>query len=141
MKLELQRIEAPFVFQLSNESGATTLVDASEAIGGMNKGLRPMELLAGSLAACAAIDVLLMLEKQRESVDNFSVRIFAERNKGIPAKFASIELVFTCNPSIDQGRLERNIQLAIDKYCSVAASLHPEIHLTYSVENHETSRN
>lgn len=133
MKLELQRIEAPFVFALTNASGNVTHVDASEAIGGKNKGLRPMELLAGSLAACAAIDALLMLEKQREKIDDFSVRIFAARSEGTPAKFESIELEFACSPSVDRGRLERNIQLAIEKYCSVAASLNPDIHIHYTI--------
>jgi putative redox protein len=139
MKIELQRIEAPFVFRLSNDSGAHTIIDANTEIGGRNKGLRPMELLAGSLAACAAIDVLLMLEKQRESIDDFSIQISAQRSSGIPAKFEHIELEFTCAPHVDRGRLERNIQLALEKYCSVAASLHPEIEIRYTILDHETS--
>ena len=141
MILELQRIEAPFVFQITNEKSCTTVIDASESIGGKNKGLRPMEMLASSLAACASIDVLLMLEKQREDVEHFSVRILANRAEEIPAKFKSIELVFSCDPKVERKRLERNIQLALDKYCSVAASLNTEIKLCYSIEEYETSGN
>jgi putative redox protein len=141
MILELQRIEAPFVFALSNEAGATSLIDASEQIGGKNKGLRPMEMLAGSLASCAAIDVLLMLEKQREDCTAFSVRITAVRSEEVPARFTHIALEFTCSPQILRTRLERNIELALEKYCSVAASLHPEIEITYTVKNHETPGN
>lgn len=141
MILELQRIEAPFVFQITNETGCTTLIDASETIGGKNMGLRPMEMLAGSLAACVSIDVLMMLKKQKENLEQFSVRILAKRTEEVPAKFESIELVFNCDPKVKRKRLERNIQLALDKYCSVAASLNTEIKLFYSIEEYETSGN
>lgn len=141
MKLELHRIEAPFVFELINETGAATLLDASETIGGKKKGLRPMEMLAGSLATCAAIDVLLMLEKQREAVEDFSVHIVAQRKDTVPSTFEFINLEFDCGKQIDRKRLERNIQLALEKYCSVAASLHPDIEIRYTLKDNETSRN
>ena len=64
MSLELVRVEEPFVFELRNEEGAVCGIDAGPAIGGKGKGLRPMDLLAGSLAGCASIDVLLILKKQ-----------------------------------------------------------------------------
>ena len=54
MKLEFKRVEEPYVFSLENETGVVTYLDASDTIGGKNKGLRPMEMLAGSLAGCAA---------------------------------------------------------------------------------------
>jgi len=50
MKIELNRIEEPYVFQLKNETGALCTFDANAALGGKNKGLTPMQLLAGSLA-------------------------------------------------------------------------------------------
>ena len=63
MKLTLTRIEEPFVMELQNESGNTCMMDANPAIGGKNLGFRPMELLAGSLAGCASIDVINILKK------------------------------------------------------------------------------
>ena len=53
MKLELNRIEKPYVFELENENGAICKIDSSKDIGGKNMGLTPMELLAGALAAGA----------------------------------------------------------------------------------------
>ncbi len=55
MKLNLKRIEAPFVLELSNGANNTVIIDANPAIGGKGLGFRPMELLAGSLASCASI--------------------------------------------------------------------------------------
>jgi len=133
MKLLLNRIEAPYVFQLENENGVQCLLDASPEIGGLNKGLRPMEMLAGSLAACAAIDVLRILEKQRFDAEQFSVYIVAEREKGDSSPFKWIELQFSCDRCVDRARLERNIKLTLEKYCSVAASLNTNIEIRYSV--------
>lgn len=65
MKLYFKRIEEPFVFELENEKGTKVLIDASEDIGGKNKSLTPMQLLAGSLAGCMSIDVVLILNKQK----------------------------------------------------------------------------
>ncbi|OFZ64048.1 MAG: hypothetical protein A3D92_23200 [Bacteroidetes bacterium RIFCSPHIGHO2_02_FULL_44_7] len=133
MKLLLNLIEAPYVFQLENENGVHCLLDASPEIGGRNKGLRPMEVLAGSLAACAAIDVLRILEKQRFDAELFSVYIVAEREKGDSSPFKWIELQFSCDRCVDRTKLERTIELILDKYCSVAASLHTNIEIRYSV--------
>ena len=62
MGLELNRIEEPFVFELRNEEGVICGIDANPTIGGKGKGFRPMELLTGSLAGCASIDILLILK-------------------------------------------------------------------------------
>ncbi len=44
MKIELNRIEEPYVFQLKNETGAVCTFDANAALGGKNKGLTPMNI-------------------------------------------------------------------------------------------------
>lgn len=73
MKLTLQRIEEPFVMELKNEQGNVCLLDAVPSIGGQNKGLRPMELLAGSLAACISVDVLNIFKKQRVQFGHYKI--------------------------------------------------------------------
>jgi uncharacterized OsmC-like protein len=87
MKLKLERIEEPFVMELSNSSGNKCLLDANPSIGGKDKGFRPMEILAGSLAACASIDVLNILKKQRLEIRHYRVEINANRKDAIPSPF------------------------------------------------------
>lgn len=133
MKLEFTRLEKPFLFEVKNEVGAELLIDAAPNIGGTNKGLRPMELVASGLAGCVAIDLLLILKKQRMDTNNFSISIDAKRKEGVPSPFESIHLAFKVDESIDRIKLNKNIQLVIDKYCSVSATLDQSIVITFEI--------
>ena len=133
MKVNLARIDKPFLFELENESGANCLIDASEAIGGTGQGFRPMELLAGGLAACVAIDVLIILKKQRVDPSVFRITVNGDRKEGIPSPFEKIELVFHIDETIDRPKLDKHIKLVIEKYCSVSASLDSSIQITHKI--------
>ncbi|MEY4572978.1 MAG: hypothetical protein RLZ10_2248 [Bacteroidota bacterium] len=133
MKLQFKRIEEPYVFELNNQAGAKVLIDASEDIGGKNKSLTPMQLLAGSLAGCMSIDVLLILKKQKIEPKIFKLEIETTRKEGQPSPFSSIHLAFHVSNDILEEKLERAIHLSKEKYCSVSVSLHPDITITHSI--------
>ena len=133
MKLELNRREKPYVFELENENGTICKIDSSKDIGGKEKGLTPMELLAGALASCISIDILMILNKQSIELDNYSVSVDAKKKNSVPSPFEEIHLVFTMNREIDLNKVQRAIQLSIDKYCSVKESLNPEIIITSEI--------
>ena len=133
MNLELKRIDKPFVFCLKNEAGHKCLMDASEAVGGRSTGFRPMELLAGSLAGCAAIDIINILNKQKIEPKLFQIEIEAIRKEDIPADFSSIELVIYIDPEIDRVKLHKTVKLVLEKHCSVLASLNKEIKIDYKI--------
>jgi len=134
MKLDLNRIEAPFVMELVNEAGNKCIIDANPSLGGKGLGFRPMELLAGSLAACISIDVINVLKKQRTDPNHYKVRIEANRKAGTPSPFEQIHLIFEVDPIVNVEKLQRNIQLTSDKYCSVSASLKSEIQITFEIK-------
>lgn len=134
MELTLKRIESPFVLELKNQAGNTCLVDASQAIGGKDKGFRPMELLAGSLASCASIDVIQILKKKRIELGCYEVKINAERADAVPSPFVSIDLTFVFFNTIEHSVVDSIIQLALYKYCSVSASLNNAISINYRIE-------
>ncbi|WP_343632377.1 OsmC family protein [Fluviicola sp.] len=135
MKLALKLVEAPFVLEASNESGASLKMDATEKIGGQNKGMRPMEVLASSLAGCMSIDVLLILQKQRQEVSFYEVNIDANRKDAVPAAFETIHLVFAFNKEVDLEKAAAAVKLSHEKYCSVSASLRPEISIQTEVRH------
>jgi len=134
MSLELIRVEEPFVFELRNEEGVVCGIDASPAIGGKGKGFRPMELLAGSLAGCASIDVLLILKKQRIIPTHFTIKIETKRVDSIPSYFDEIKLIFEVNRDVPVEKLEKAIDLTLKKYCSVSASLKEEVKIIFEVK-------
>ena len=133
MKLELNRREKPYVFELENENGTICKIDSSKDIGGKERGLTPMELLAGALASCISIDILMILNKQSIELDNYTVSVDAKKKNSVPSPFEEIHLVFTMNKEIDLNKVQRAIQLSIDKYCSVKESLNPEIIITSEI--------
>lgn len=135
MKLELKLTEAPFVLEVSNEWGVSIKIDATEKIGGQNKGMRPMEVLASSLAGCMSIDVLLILQKQRQEVSFYEVTIDAKRKEAVPAAFETIHLVFIFNKEVDLEKAAAAVKLSHEKYCSVSASLNPEISIQTAVKH------
>jgi putative redox protein len=130
MKLNVHLEEQPFVLNLTNSDGLVTVIDASPEIGGKNKGLRPMQLLAGSLASCMSIDILLILKKQRIEVGKYEVEIDAKRAAGVPSPFESIELTFSVDKGVPLEKLENAVKLSHEKYCSVSASINPAILVT-----------
>ena len=130
LNLTLTLEEQPFVLSLENEDGLVTTIDASPAIGGKQRGLRPMELLAGALAGCMSIDVLSILKKQRLDIQSYSVKITAKRSEAIPSGFEAIELQFIVDENIPLDKVEHAVKLSHDKYCSVSVSMHPEIAVT-----------
>ena len=138
MKLAFKRAEKPFHFEVENEVGANLTTDAAGNIGGTDKGLRPMVLVAAGVAGCVAIDLILILQKQRIDSNKFNIEIEANRVDGTPSPFENIHMKFELDPEIDANRLKKNIQLVIDKYCSVSASLKDSINITFEIEQNET---
>jgi uncharacterized OsmC-like protein len=134
MKLYFERKETPFVFEIKNENGATAVVDATPNIGGKNKGLTPMQLLAGSLAGCMSIDVISILNKQKIEPSYFAIEIQATKKEGQPSPFSAINLKFIVGRNVPQVKLERAIELSLEKYCSVYFSLNKEILVTFEID-------
>jgi putative redox protein len=135
MKLELKLTESPFVLEVKNESGISIKMDATEKIGGKNKGMRPMEVLASSLAGCMSIDILLILKKQRQEVTFYEVNIETKRKDAVPSPFETIHLIFFFNQEVELEKALAAVKLSHEKYCSVSASLNSTIDIQTEVRH------
>jgi len=134
MIIDVKKKQGAFHFEASNESGNIVQMDASPAIGGMNKGPRPMEMLIMALGGCSGIDIIQILEKQKIKVEDFRMKIEAEREKdAIPSLFRNIHINFFFRGDIDKGKAERAVALSLEKYCSVAKTLESTAKITCSV--------
>jgi putative redox protein len=131
MKVDLQRV-GPAAFRAVAGSGGELVVDGSPEIGGEGRGMRPMELLLAALASCASMDVVHILRKQREPLENLEVHTEGERPDTTPSPFRRIHLHFVAHGGVDQHKLERAVQLSVEKYCSVSESLKTELVVTHS---------
>ena len=133
MKITLKRIETPYVLEATNEDGASVIMDAKPDIGGANKGMRPMQLMAASLAGCSSIDVLLILRKQKLEPEFYEVEIDASRVETHPQVFDHIHLTFKLK-GVPRDKAERAVDLSVNKYCSVSKMIDHAVKITSSVE-------
>jgi putative redox protein len=124
MRIELKRVDDDFHFEALNETGNVAQMDAGEGIGGHNKGVRPMQMLIMGLGGCTAIDVILILKKQRQTISGFEITIDAERQKDVePALWETVEIHYKLRGTIDHAKAERAVALSMEKYCSVSKTL------------------
>lgn len=120
--------------EASNEDGNTIHMDSSPDIGGEGKGMRPMQLLLAAVGGCSAIDVILILKKQKQIIESFEVEVDGEREKIEDySLFRDICLHFKLKGKVDPDKAERAVKLSIEKYCSVSKTLEPTAHITYKV--------
>ncbi len=137
MKVELKRINEPYHFEATNQTGNSIHIDASPQIGGTDKGVRPMELLLMGLAGCASIDVISILRQQRFTIEDFKVTVDGEREKEKDANlFTDIVVNFFVKGDVEEEKLIRAIELSLGKYCSVSKTLEKtaKINYKYSIE-------
>lgn len=124
MRIELKRLDDAFHFEAKNEKGNTLHMDGSESIGGNNKGISPMQLLIAGLGGCSAIDIVMILKKQKQIISSFEISIDAEREQGKePALWKDATIHFKLAGEIEKEKAERAVQLSMEKYCSVAKTL------------------
>jgi putative redox protein len=88
----------------------------------------PVETLLNALATCSGVDVLDILAKRRTPAEHFVVDVKATRRSQAPRRVQQLEITFHVDgPNIGPEEVERAIQLSFEKYCTVAASLAPDI--------------
>ena len=129
----VKKKEGNFQFEATNEQGNKAEMDGSPAIGGENKGVRPMEMLIMGLGGCSGIDILSILRKQKIEPLEFTMKIDAEREADvIPSLFRKIHINFYFK-GVDKDKADRAIKLSLEKYCSVAKTLEATAEITYSL--------
>ena len=133
MTVRLQRVNTAAHFEARNSNGNTVQIDGAAGIGGQDAGFRPMEVLLTAVGSCASMDLIAILTKQRQTLDDVSVRIDGTRKEGdAPHPFTAIHVHFDLKGEIDERRAARAVSLSVDKYCSVKESLDPNIEVTHS---------
>lgn len=94
-------------------------IDGSPDLGGQELGVRPMELVLMALASCSSLDLVSILQKQRQVITDFSVDVEGTRREEIPQFFTAIHMIFNLRGEIDRAKADRAAELAVKKYCSV----------------------
>lgn len=102
---------------------------------GVSHSVRPMQGLLMSLGTCSGIDIVAILEKQRQPFEHFALKITGEREQDkVPALWLKAHVDFILTGDLDMDKVQRAAALSIEKYCSVAETLRRAgCVITYSV--------
>jgi putative redox protein len=121
--IHLKLAQKPFGFIATDEAGTEIRMD-NIGSGNLNFGASPMQMLLMALAGCSSIDVMMILEKQRQTVVSYEVTINATKEAfGDFSLWTTIDISFKITGNVDIDKAKRAVQLSIDKYCSVAETL------------------
>ena len=105
------------------DSGHAVVMDAGRGSGGEDSAVQPAELPLIALGGCTGIDVLIILNKMKVSVDAFEISIEAETADKHPKVWTKIHTTYTITGDIPEKKLKKAIELSHDKYCSVGVML------------------
>jgi len=133
MKINLKRLNDAMHFQATNEKGNSIEMDSNPEIGGEDKGVSPMETLLMAAAGCSSIDVVLILKKMRQKLDDIQVEVDGDRVKLKDySYFKTIHLTFTLYGDLNEDKVAKAIDMSIQKYCSVSKILEKSAEITTS---------
>ena len=87
-------------------------------------GIGPMEMLLLGIAGCTGMDIVSILEKKRQKIGKFEIRVRGKRAETYPKVYTEIEVSYHLwGNQIDSSAVEQAIQLSEEKYCSASAML------------------
>jgi putative redox protein len=117
------RTGSGFEIAMDNETGASAP--------------RPTEVLAAAIGGCTAMDIVSILEKKRQVVTRYALRVEGEQRDAHPHSFRRVVITHEIEgPAVDVDAVRRAIELSATKYCSVSVGLASgiaELHHRYVV--------
>lgn len=133
MKVDVNWLTKDFHMEAGNEEGGKIRMDGNTNIGGLEGGMSPMQLLLAGIGGCSAIDVISILEKQRQDIQSLKVEVNADKQKveDCYSEFKTIHMHFTITGNLDEKKVKRALDLSITKYCSVSKALEKGSEISY----------
>lgn len=136
MKIDVSWLGKDFHMEAENETDGKIRIDGKNNIGGLEGGLSPMQLLLAGVGGCSAIDVISILEKQKQPLEDLKVEVDGDRQKldAGYSEYKSIHLHFILSGDLNPKKVERALELSITKYCSVSKALEKGSEISYDYE-------
>ena len=131
-------------FTSISPSGFPVQMDADSNFGGTNNGIRPMEMVTLGLAGCTAMDVISILQKKRQQVTQFEVKIDAPRSPEYPKVITRATITYmVTGKNVDENAVLRSIELTATKYCPAQIMLEQAfpMDLHYEIYEEESEGN
>jgi len=117
----------------SADSGHAVVMDAGPDSGGENTGSRPMELLLMGIGGCSGMDIISILKKKKQDITGLEAHVNGTMAEDYPHKYTEISIVYIVKGrNISEDAVKRAVNLSMDKYCSVKATLEGVAKISFS---------
>ncbi len=122
-------------FEGTSVFGHKIITDGAKSAGGDEAGYKPTELLLYGVAGCTGIDVVRILEKQRQKLSSLEIEVQGFQGEEYPRPFHTVEIKFIARgENLDEKKLVQAIELSESKYCVVSQTLAGKTKVTTSYE-------
>lgn len=128
MNVTLKRINDNQHFEGTNENGHKL------ELSGDGNAVGPMESVLMAVAGCSSIDIVSLLGKMRQQLDDIEVKVTSVRREEIPRIFTKINMHYILTGDIKEHKAQQVIDMSVEKYCSVSKMLEPNTEITTSFE-------
>ena len=133
MSAEIKHIaldwERGMIFRGGAPDGPSVIIDGDNV-----QAPGPMLTLLLAAASCTGSDVVMILEKMRVELRQLRIEVHGTRREEAPRRYTAIRFEFRlAGGGLDEAKARRAIDLSLEKYCSVVASLAPDTAFSYGL--------
>jgi putative redox protein len=123
------------------DAGNRIIMDGPPEGGGRNLGPRPMETLLLGMGACSCYDVVSILKKARQDIQDCKLEITATRAEKDPKVFTEIHMHYILvGNALKDKQVQRAIDLSAEKYCSASVMLGKTANITHDYTISKTGK-
>ena len=134
MKARIKWVQAR-AFMGESGSGHAVVMGSTLGPAGRSVGPSPMEMVVLGMGGCTAFDVIHILDKSRQPIEDCVVELEAERAAADPMVFTRVHLHFVVTGrGLDRAKVERAIELSAEIYCSASAMIEKTAEITHELE-------
>mgnify|MGYP001282064711 FL=1 len=115
-------------------NGHTVVMDAPERSGGEDTAPIPKPFVLAALSGCTGMDIVALLRKSSNPVDDLSMTVTGELSKQAPMQYVSIHIRYDFKGG--ENSKEAALKAVTDsqeKYCGVSSMLKKAIPVTWEV--------
>jgi putative redox protein len=116
-------------------NGHEMILDATEKVGGENRGPRPKPLMLAALAGCTGMDVVSILKKMRVDLDDFNVYVEGDLTEEHPKQYAQMHVIYEFKgKNLPEEKLQKAVNLSEERYCGVSAMYRKAFGITSEIK-------
>lgn len=92
-----------------------------------------MQVLLMALGGCTGMDLVMILSKARQQIEDFEIEVAGERTPLEEARpYSKVHVTYRLAGELDPQKVMRAARLSIEKYCSVSKTVEKLASISYS---------